>query len=318
MRFLLLFALPLYAEVYTHILSSNTWEELDVKPFQELVLSWNASRPASGRYTFFVSVRQNGEWSPWLYYAEWSSPGQIMFCDRPEPSIAAAYAGVIKPKTGECDAFRIQVLASGGAGLQNFYNLTVCATNPTPVKAELPELSLESVFLENVPRHSQFSARHPRYNDLSLPTAMTILVNHTLGSKVIQPGDFAERVVDDDTAFYENSSFNIAQASHYLKERAQLELNYLPDFAALHKHLLEGHPVVVFITGWWQGSPRPYRTEHAICIIGYDPEKQKVHALDPGYSNDKATLTSYDLADFLKGWAKQRNKAIILIPAPCC
>lgn len=322
MWWLLFFIFPLYAEfcqTYTYPVSSREnaqteiiWEKLSVAPFQELVLSWHASRPSKGRYTFFISVRQNNEWSPWLYYAEWSCPGQIMFRDRPEPSLAAAHAGFIKPTKGTCDAFRIWVTTSGGADLQNFYNFSVCATNPSEFSPsdQIPDLS--PIFIESVPRHSQITARHPRYLDLSLPTAMTILINQCLGAKTIQPGDFAERVADDDTAFYEDSSLNIAEASDQLKGQTLFELSYLPDFASLHERLSQGHPVIVFISGWFQGCPRPYRTEHAICMIGYDPTARKVHALDPAFPNDKATLTSYDLSEFLKGWAKQRNKAIFV------
>ncbi|HSX11228.1 MAG TPA: C39 family peptidase [Chlamydiales bacterium] len=315
---LLLLALPLFAETRTHFFSADEqgrsevlWEELSCSPFKELTLSWNASRPSAGRYSFFISVRQNGEWSPWLYYAEWGSQGQIMFKDIPEHSCAFAQGGQVKPKVGFCDGYRVKVEGSGGADLGRFYHLSVCTLDH--FRASQRQEPLAFVLLEGVPRFSQLMTRHPRHYDLALPTAMAALVGYCVGEKVVSPVEFAEKVIDDDTAFYENVSFNIAQASHYLNG-AYLELSHLPDFAALHAYLIKGYPQIAFISGYFPGCPRSYQTEHAVCVIGYDPNENRVHCIDSGFPIDQNTLTSYSLPDFLRGWAKQRNKAIILRP----
>jgi hypothetical protein len=318
----LLFIIPLFAEfaeTRTHFLSTDEkissetfWEELGLPSFKELILSWNALRPPDGRYTFFIRVKQNGQWSPWLYYAEWSAQGQIIFTDTPPHSFATAHEGKVKPKTGTCDGYQVKVYGSGGTDLRGVHNLTVCTCNLDHFKIAEEQMPLDFVFLDGVPRFSQLMTRNQRYNDLALPTAMTILLNHYLREKVTLPADFADKVIDDDTAFYESYSFNIAQASHYLNGRAFLEFSYLSSFATLHDHLVMGYPVIAFISGWFQGCPRPYRMEHAVCVIGYDPVENKVQCIDPGFPNDRATFTSYLLTDFLKGWAKQYNRAILL------
>lgn len=320
----LLFIIPLFAqftETRTHFLapdektSSETfWEELNLPSFKELTLSWNALRPANGRYTFFVRVKRNEQWSPWLYYAEWSSQGQIIFTDAPTHSFATAYEGKVKPKAGTCDGYQIKVCGSGGTDLRGLYNLTACTSDLNQFTTTQDQKPLDFVFLDGVPRFSQLMTRNPRYNDLALPTAMTILLNYCMGENVILPADFAEKVIDDDTAFYESWSFNIAQASHYLNGRAFLEFSYVSNFATVHDHLVKGYPTIAFISGWFEGCPRPYRMEHAVCVIGYDPSENKVQCIDPGFPNDRATLTSYHLSDFLKGWAKQCNKAILIHP----
>jgi hypothetical protein len=323
MKFLfLLWFFPLYgtfSETRMHFLSAEeraseevVWEELATSPFNELILSWNGARPLEGRYSFLVSVRQDNVWSPWLYYAEWGSPGQIVFKDLPRNSSTVASEGYIKTKQGTCDAFRIQVQTSGGSNLKNVYGLSVCTTDLKAFTLATPQEPLDAVFIDSVPRQSQITLRHARFLDLALPTAMTILLNYFFGGKVVQPLAFADKVIDDDTGWYENWSLNVSEASHLLEGKAFLHITRLPDFAALHAHLLQGYPVIAAISGWGSGFPRPYRKEHAVCIIGYDPAEDKVYAIDSAFPNDKATFTAYPLSDFLKSWAREHNKAIYL------
>jgi hypothetical protein len=283
------------------------WEETTSAPFQELTLFWHAKRPLSGRYTFLVSVRQNNFWSPWIYYGEWGYHGQLLFRDAPPSSFAIADEGKIK--TSNSDVFRVRLISSGGASLQSIEALSVCYGDD-PLLPSMEDLL--PIFIESVPRQSLITLRHPRRLDLSLPVSMTILLNHFFGCKTIDPLEFAEKVMDDDNGFYENWSLNIAEASHRLHGKACLHFAHLPNFSALHALLLQGHPVIASLSGWIPGSPRPFRTEHALCVIGYDPGENKVICLDPMFPNDNATLVSYLLPDFLKGWAKHGNKAVYL------
>lgn len=113
-----------------------------------------------------------------------------------------------------------------------------------------------------------------------------------------------------EASFYENWSFNVAEAA---SRGVPCQIAYLPDFAALHSYLLRNSPVIVPITGWIPGGLRHFRTEHAICIIGYDAEKEEILCIDPIFPNDRATFVRYKLSDFLKIWAKHYNKAIIFL-----
>lgn len=308
-----------FSQTYTHCLSIDEleekeiiWELPNVELFDELVLLWNGKRPPTGRYSFFISVRQNSEWSPWLYYAEWASQGQIMFKDLLQDSFAFTHEGRVTPKTGYLDGFRVQVIASGGATLKEVKSLSACILNKRIFMPVATEPSLSFILLKSFPRQSQIGLRHFRYLDLALPVCMSLVVNYWKGESTVDPLKFAEAVIDDDTGFYENWSFNAAEASSYLKGKEEMRMLYLPNFSTLYAALLKGTPVVVSISGWIPGSPRPFRTEHAICVIGYEPIENKVHCIDPGFPNDKATYVAYFLPDFLKCWAKNYNKALIL------
>jgi hypothetical protein len=289
-----------------------SWESAEESVFDELLLTWHAERPLMGSYTFFVKVKQEGVWSPWLFYAEWSSIGQIMFKHIPENSFAFAYEGRIQSKKGKCEDFAIQIEASGGAQLQNVTSVSAVPLNRQIKQAEAG--FLPSAFLENFPRQSQITLRHLRYTDLSLPVCVSLVVNY-LGESKIDPKEFAELVIDNDSAFYENWSFNAAQGSTYLKGK-QFTVCYLSSFDELHVFLKRKRPVIVPIIGWIPGGLRPYRTEHALCIIGYDETLARISCIDPAFPNDKSTLVSYALSDFLPIWAKLHNKAIVVTDLP--
>ncbi|MBI3508526.1 MAG: C39 family peptidase [Chlamydiia bacterium] len=320
MRYFLLFVWISHAWAagsYHHPFSSEglqeIWEVQDSEPFDQLLLTWNGKRPSSGRYSFFISVRQSNQWSPWLYYAEWGSCGQIMFSDNPKTSLALTHEGRLTVKKGTCDAFRILIEASGGARLDTLRHLFAALLSRPLLVAPESTAPLSSVQLTSFPRQSQITLRHPRSSDMSLPVCMALTARYLEVN--VSPLDIAAKVIDDDTGFYENWSFNIAEVSSYFPERT-LRLIYLSDFAALHSYLRQSLPVIVPISGWMRGGFRSYRMEHAICVIGYDAEEEKVLCIDPGFPSDKATFVSYDLADFLKSWGKHYNKAIVIAALP--
>lgn len=293
----------LLATLYQHLYHQAIWEELQTPPFTELILSWNTTRPAAGRFTFFVSVQENSEWSPWLYFGEWGCDGQMLFIDEPEGSNAKVRQGrVFCNATG----FRVQTIATGGAELNNL--MLSVATNSPLVEKELPT---EAVLLPHSQRQSQITLRHPRYADLALPTAMTVAINTILKSKVIDASHFAANVYDGDFDYYESLPLSVAEAGHHLWPQISVHAERLPNFNTLHAHLMAGFPVVALLKGTLTGAPRPFYIPHAVCVIGYDPAAQTVICIDPFFPNDRATQVAYSISDFLTAWKKQNNLSVI-------
>jgi hypothetical protein len=307
----------LFAEDYLYVplpvelqQAEIVWEERSLEPFEELRITWNGARPKVGHYTFFVSVCQNRFWSPWLYYGEWLAPGQVMFKD--SANTVLTNEGVIWPRGGKCEGFRVKMSASAGATLDQTVHLAAHTITRPKLPPEPPAGRLPFVLLNPFPRQSQITLRHFRYNDLSLPVCLTLVINYLSPELQLHPLDFADRVIDDETGCYENWSLNIAEASSCLHGKWTVQMVYFENFAALHAHLMQGIPVIASVSGFLMGGPRPFRTEHALCIIGYDPDLHRIHCIDPAFPNDRATYTTYDLIDFLTAWARHRNKAIIL------
>lgn len=87
-----------------HPLEELLWEETHLDPFQELIVSWNAKRPQKGSYTFWVSVKQNQQWSAWICYAQWGHDDQRTFQQSQD---------VLQVEGAPATGFRIKVVIEG-------------------------------------------------------------------------------------------------------------------------------------------------------------------------------------------------------------
>jgi Peptidase_C39 like family len=282
--------------------TSAIWEETETAPFDELILTWNGLRPSAGGHFFFVSIRQNGEWSPLLYYAQWGAWGQTLFRDAPDDSFATANRGVVSPKSGPADGFIVFV-----DSVHPIASLSVFTNDPANVSSGKGPLS--PIFLKNPDKQSLITLREPRYSDLYLTTAVSIAVNTLYQEKKINPAAFAAQSYDQEFDAYDHWNLCAAEAYAALEGKYLVQIQRLPDFSALCSYLYQGCPVVVGIKGTLKGGPRPHYREHALCVIGYDPAPEKVHCIDPYFPVDKATAVSYSLADFMEAWGKRKNIA---------
>ena len=88
-------------------------EGCETIPFDELILCWNAIRANSNDYPFWVSLRQRGAWSPFLYYGDWGIRSQMLTGESPDDSFASTSRGVALVKQGVCDGSRIRVVSAG-------------------------------------------------------------------------------------------------------------------------------------------------------------------------------------------------------------
>lgn len=299
------------SKIYEHFPDANEssfcWEVADTAPFNELILTWNSMRPEKGGHFFFVSVKQNGEWSPLLYYGQWGSWGQLLFRDAPEDSFASTFRGVVSPKSGHCDGFIISVQSEHPVGaLSVFTNESVISS---PGRAPLAP-----ILLENPSKQSLITLRENRYADLYLTTAVSIAVNTLYQEKKIDPAALAAHSYDQEYDAYDHWNLCAAAASAALEGNYLVQIQRLPDFAALYSYLAKRCPVVVGIKGTLKGGPRPHYREHALCVIGYDPAAQTVHCIDPYFPTDKSTAVSYSLSDFTAAWEKRKNIACTFKP----
>lgn len=286
------------------------WECAPVKPFRELQLSWNATRLAQEGYSFFVSLRQNGSWSPWLYYGEWGHFGQLLCKENPDTSFAETHRGTARPKQSLSDGFRIRLISPARGTLFDLREL-FASTFDTPITSS-PDLSLSNpspILLDSVPRYSLLQLRFSPIYEYSLCVAAAAAVNY-LG-KNADPVDFSQCVYDQDFDCYEHWPLIAAEAAARLGPDFEVRIEYLPDFSAIYTQLEQGCPVVVGIIGTLMGGPMPFRREHGVAVIGYDPVLKKVHCMDPGFAWYKATFVSYQLEDFLRAWEKRKNIACV-------
>ena len=99
------------------------WREEGLAPFDELILSWNATRPTHGEFCFYVSCKTSS-WSPWLLYARWGSGTQASFQQQTER--VKVYQDVLEVLNGEkATGFQVKIVPHGAAALEQVRSLHV-------------------------------------------------------------------------------------------------------------------------------------------------------------------------------------------------
>ncbi len=289
------------------------WKMEGTRPFDELILSWNGWRPAKGKWTFWASLRQKENWSPWIQYAQWAPHSQRTFQYAPQGSWIEGYQDAVYPKEGQCDGFQVKVIAEGGASLEAFDTFYVCLSALSSYAVFLAE-PLRSVLLPNTPRRSQMKLDHPRAKDLCSPTSTASAMDCLIKDRKVDPVAFAAKIHDNEFDIYGNWILNTAQAYMELGGRFRSQVQRLSDFSALHSYLMRQLPVVVSIRGPLRGSPHPLTFGHLICIVGYEAETQQVLCIDSAFPEDEETFVRYALDDFIEAWGRRHNLAYTFAP----
>jgi len=96
------------------------WEEEELEPFNELILSWNTPRPEKGHYSFSIALKTE-EWSSFVDYANWGQERQRSF--HSGNYHIESYQDMIKPKNGKATGFKIRVEEKEGAQFSHFFYL---------------------------------------------------------------------------------------------------------------------------------------------------------------------------------------------------
>lgn len=310
------------SELRHHLLSESekkeicfTWEEKGLRPFNEMIVSWEANRPLYGSYLIQVSIFTT-KWSPWFDYAYWSQQDQHTFkTSLPEwgLDVDQDVIQLLDGKKGsEC---RIRVLASNEKSLENFRALHLCAIDNEEHSISSLVSDESSIQLE-MKGISQFALPDQRRDRLCSPTSTTAVIHFLDRTINFSPLHFADRVKDSVFDIYGNWVLNTAQASHELGPSCHCFVAYLSSFDQVLEQLKKGCPVVISVKGTLPGASIPYRGGHLMVVTGYDLPMQKVYCMDPAYSADQLTNVSYPIKDFLVAWRKRKGLAYIFSKLP--
>lgn len=272
------------------------WEVVGLEPFDELIVSWEAPRPEKEGYLFQIALFDGACWSPWIDYAFWGACDQYTL----QPSQDCIET---EPKTG----FKVRVK---GAQLRGC--LHACLTLRKEHQVGLGVGRYATIRLE-VGGLSQMALDDPRAQRLCSPTATTAAIRYLKGEN-LDPLLFADKVWDSRHDIYGNWILNTAEAAYRLGSTAYVAR--LTSFDPIYESLTRGFPVVVSVRSPLVGSAQEYVSGHLIAVIGYDAEQNKVFCMDPAFSTDEKTLTSYPLADFLAAWNRRQGVAYLFVKGP--
>jgi len=287
---------------------TREWERENLDAFDEMIMSWNAIRPDSGRYLFYASVKTE-EWSPSLLYASWGSEGQQSFLNKSD--FVRIYQDAIEILDGrKATGFRIKIITEGNASLDQIYHLHVY-TNSDKELSPKKTVKCKSFISLDVPGISQMTLSHIRNVDLCSPTSTTAVIRYLGNNHNIDPLIFAFQAWDSGFDIFGNWVFNIAQASAELGRLWNCWVERLCSFDDIYLKLQQEIPVIVSLRGPLPGSALPYAKGHLMAVVGYDPGRQKVICMDPAFPSHKETRVEYAFSEFVDAWSRRGNVAYI-------
>jgi len=295
------------------------WSSSTPKPFDELILSWNARRPKYGKITFFVSVKHK-KWSKWHKLAQWRPDSQQTFVNKLDPHVHTKHVRVEMQKKRLGKRFRIKVVFSHKSLKPSIHALFVCLSRKKHFHIIKPKTKKRSILIKNVPRQSQMLVKHPRHRDLCSPTSMSMIIryfdkqkNNTYDQSLADfTADFADTVHDDSPLdIYGNWILNIAQAYDSSQANVFYRVQRLNNFNELYSYIAKKIPVAVSVR-YLKGGAIPYTRGHFLVIVGWNQKKKAIICIDPRFR--KKTLRAYHINNFLRAWGVSRNLSYIALP----
>lgn len=285
----------------------------DIKPFTQLIISWNARKPKKGFLRFYARIRQNKtkKWLRWHLLADWGKMIQKSYMSRFMGSTHHFVRTELDEKL-KADAFEIKVEANNGACLKDLYCLGATSSLISSMTKERPHSlrSLQSVRVKGVPALSQWQIKHPEKYRLCSPASLTMMISY-LNKQKMDPARFAKDAYDAGLDAYGSWPFNIAAAFEAAMGKYHFFVTRLQNFRELHTLLNASVPVVVSVRGILNGAPKPYLHGHLLLVVGYDAHKKKVLCHDPAQPHYKAVLTRYPLASFLATWERSHRLSYV-------
>lgn len=294
--------------------SSVEWHVAETSPFDELIVSWNAKRPEKGQYALFVSVKLQ-EWSEELLYAIWGQGGQCTFTSTAQSHLVRTNEDMVQLLSGaKATGFRVRVVARNGATLDGLFSLHASLSDLAALKERRSNLldwkAQESVLLPLAGRSSA-AIDHPRYNELSLPVALSSVISY-LCKKQIAITAFADKVLDAGFDRYAKGILNVAHSYELLEKQAHVYMARLDSFLPIYERLQAKMPTVIAVRGQFRDVASGRRGSHFLAVIGYDAQKDQILCMDPAGPSDARSIVAFDREELLYRWTQRGSLAIII------
>jgi len=286
-----------------------------VRPFTQLVFSWNAMRPVKGHFSFYVQVRnaRTKKWGSWHRMSEWGRGVQRSYASKSDGFSSFSHVRLEIERGIESDGFRVWVKAEHGAVLSHVHALFVALSHFELFKAESRTNGIDalpSAFIYNVPGMAQFALDHEDNGRICSPVSCAMVMSYLTG-KIVDPLVFAQNVYDDGLSVYGSWPFNSAHAFEHNKGKTHFFVRRFNSFSDLHRHLQQNVPVVVSVRGELPGAYKLFSHGHLLVVVGWDARTKEVVCQDPASDSHHTVLKRYKADHFLRAWERSHRLAYV-------
>lgn len=288
------------------------FEKENIKPFTQLVFSWNAIRPEQGHFSFYVQVRnpENKRWGVWHHMADWGANLQKSYLSKSDGFSSFVHVRLEIENKKVADAFRIKVVSTKGASLSCVYGCTVATSDFNTFKAEQTIADLPSVYIEDVPLIAQFALDHEDNGRICSPVSCAVLTQHLMGQDK-DPLEFAAKSFDHGLGVYGSWPCNMAHAFEECGGKMSFFVRRMNGFSDVHQQLGRGIPLVVSVRGSLPGALKSFPHGHLLVVVGWNNDTREVLCHDPAAENHEKVFKRYPIADFLRAWECSHRLAYV-------
>lgn len=288
------------------------FEKDGVKPFTQLVFSWNAIRPELGHFSFYVQVRnaETKRWGIWHHMADWGADMQQSYLSKSDGFSSFVHVRLEVENKKVADAFRIKIVPVKNASLSCVHGCTVAISDFNAFKTEQIIDQLPSVYIEGVPLIAQFALQHEDNGRICSAVSCTMVTQYLTG-KDKEPLDFAAKAFDNGLGVYGSWPYNTAHAFEECAGKINFFVRRMNAFANVHEQLGKGVPVVVSVRGNLPGALKSFPQGHLLVVVGWDNEAREVLCHDPASESHEKVFKRYPIADFLRAWECSHRLAYV-------
>ncbi len=291
-------------------------EKEKIKPFTQLVFSWNALRPEDGHFSFYVQVRNvvTKKWGVWHHMVDWGAQMQRSYMSKSDGFCQFVHVRLETDDKKLADAFRIKVIPHQNASLSLIHNLSVALSDFNLFKLEqlnTIDRSFKSVYIEGLPLIAQMALDHEDKGRICSTTSCTMLVDYLTGIDH-DPLDFAVRAFDSGLNAYGSWPCNVAHAFECCGGKINFSVRRMNSFADLYHQLTNGMPVIVSVRGNLPGALKSFPHGHLMVIVGWDADTRSVLCHDPAAEEHQNVFKRYPLADFLRAWESSHRLSYVV------
>lgn len=292
------------------------FEEKKLPQFDQLIFSWNATRPLTGYFSIYLSIHYKNRWSPWMPCADWGARVQRTYASKNKRGVQFHHVRAELPPGTKADGFKVKIESRRGAPLNLVQSImvTTCLKNELETESYIGHFKhLKRVKIDGVPAFSQMIESFDDHRRICSPTSLSMVLSFWTHKKIYPPS-FAKRVFDTGLDAYGSWACNVTEVCNCTQGKLSCHVTRMHSIKELYDELDAGCPVCVSIRGPLKGQAEPYQHGHLIVVTGIDPRKGLVYVNDPAFKRIAEVPHVYPLRDFIKAWERSLRLAYLIKP----
>ena len=283
------------------------------RPFDELLLSWNATVPDGAGLVVEVQLASldRDEQTPWLHLGGWGETPPR------EERVTEFDGGRVAVDVVTCektfDAFRYRLSAIGKSNapviVHQTYACITLRSDLATLEPAPPAVGIELTL--DVPARSQKLAKESIAPRICSPTSVAMVLAHNGVDLSLE--DLAAEIYDADHDIYGNWPRAVQAAFTHGVPGALVRLS---SWGAVESFLRAGVPLVVSVKaepGELRGAPYPRTSGHLIVLCGFDG-RGRIVVNDPAAGELVGVRRIYEASDLENCWMRRGGVAYALGP----